>query len=71
MKKQKVKFWQKMLLFGALLLFSQQMFSQVKGKVSDASGISIPGVTVIEKGTKNGVVSDSDEIGRASCWVRV
>lgn len=60
MKRQKVKFWQKMLLFGALLLFSHQMFSQVKGKVSDASGISIPGVTVIEKGTNNGVISDSD-----------
>ena len=60
MKRQKVKFWQKMLLFGALLLFSQQMFSQIKGKVSDASGISIPGVTIIEKGTKNGVISDSD-----------
>lgn len=60
MKKQKVKFWQKMLLFGALLLFSPQLFSQVKGKVSDTSGMSIPGATIIEKGTKNGVVSDSD-----------
>lgn len=59
MKRQKVKFWQKMLLFGALLLFSHQMFSQVRGKVSDASGIPIPGVTIIEKGTNNGVISDS------------
>jgi len=60
MKRQKVKFWQKMLLFGALLLISHQMFSQVRGKVSDASGVSIPGVTVVEKGTNNGVISDSE-----------
>jgi TonB-linked SusC/RagA family outer membrane protein len=60
MKRQKVKFWQKMFLFGALLLFSQHLFSQIKGTVTDASGISIPGVTIIEKGTKNGVISDMD-----------
>jgi len=62
MKLQKVKFWQKMLLFGALLLFSQQMFAQVKGKVLDATGSPIPGVTVIEKGTSNGVITDFDGI---------
>ena len=60
MKKQKVKFWQKMLLFGAFLLFSQQIFSQVKGRVSDETGSPIPGVTILEKGTKNGIISDSN-----------
>ena len=59
-KRTKVKFWQRMLLFGALLLISQQLFSQVKGKVSDANGTPIPGVTIIEKGTRNGIISDFD-----------
>ena len=49
-----------MLLFGALLLISQQLFAQIKGKVSDANGAPIPGVTIIEKGTRNGVISDID-----------
>lgn len=60
MNRTKVKFWQKMLLFGALLLVSQQMFSQIKGKVSDANGAPISGVTIIEKGTNNGVLSNFD-----------
>ena len=58
MNRTKVKLWQKMLLFGALLLVSQQLFSQIKGKVSDANGTPIPGVTILEKGTSNGVISD-------------
>ena len=60
MNKTKVKLWQKMLLFAALLIVSQQLFSQVKGKVSDANGAPIPGVTIVEKGTSNGVISDFD-----------
>lgn len=60
MKRQKMRFWQKMFLFGALLLFSPQLFSQIKGTVSDPNGISIPGATIVEKGTKNGVVSDTN-----------
>jgi TonB-linked SusC/RagA family outer membrane protein len=56
----KVKLWQKMLLFGVLLMFSHQVFSQIKGKVSDANGAPIPGVTIVERGTSNGVLSDSD-----------
>lgn len=60
MKRQKVKLWQKILLMGAMLLFSQQMYAQIKGKVSDANGSPIPGVTIIEKGTINGVISNFD-----------
>ncbi len=60
MNRTKVKLWQKMLLFGVLLLVNQQLFSQVKGKVSDANGAPIPGVTIVEKGTTNGVISDFD-----------
>ncbi len=60
MNKSKVKFWQKLLLFCVFLLVSQQLFSQVKGKVSDAGGAPIPGVTIVEKGTSNGVISDSN-----------
>ncbi len=56
----KGKLWQKMLLFGVLLMLSHQLFSQIKGKVSDANGAPIPGVTIVEKGTSNGVLSDSE-----------
>ncbi len=58
MNESKVKLWQKMLLFCVLFLVSQQLFSQVKGKVSDANGAPIPGVTIAEKGTNNGTLSD-------------
>ena len=60
MNRTKGKLWQKMLLFGVLLMLSQQLFSQIKGKVSDANGAPIPGVTIVEKGTNNGVLSDSE-----------
>lgn len=62
MNRTKVKLWQKMLLFCALLIVSQQLFSQVKGKVSDATGAPIPGVTIVEKGTSNGVISNFDGV---------
>jgi TonB-linked SusC/RagA family outer membrane protein len=60
MNRTKLKLWQKMLLFCALLMVSQQLFSQVKGIVSDATGAPIPGVTIVEKGTSNGVLSNLD-----------
>ena len=53
-----VKLWQKLLLFCVLVLFSQQAFSQIKGKVTDASGGAIPGVSITEKGTRNATISD-------------
>ena len=58
----KGKLWKKMLLFGVLLMLSHQLFSQIKGKVSDANGAPIPGVTIVEKGTSNGVLSDSEGV---------
>jgi hypothetical protein len=60
MYRTKVKLWQKMLLFCVMLLLNQQLFSQIKGRVSDASGAPIPGATILEKGTSNGVISDSN-----------
>ena len=60
MNRTKEKLWQKMLLFGVLLIVSHQLFSQIKGKVSDAAGVPIPGATIVEKGTSNGVISNSD-----------
>jgi len=32
----------------------------IKGKITDASGLPIPGVNIVEKGTNNGVQSDLD-----------
>ncbi len=49
-----------MLLLAALFLINLQLFAQVKGKVSDVFGSPIPGVTIVEKGTNNGVVSNLD-----------
>ena len=60
MNRTKVKLWHQFLLFGILLLVSQQLFSQIKGTVSDANGVPIPGVTIIEKGTTNGLISNID-----------
>ena len=60
MNRTKVKVWQRMLLFCVLLLVSQQLFAQVRGKVSDASGMPIPGATIQEKGTTNGINTDAD-----------
>ncbi len=58
MKRNKLKIWQKLLFLGVMLLLTQQIFSQVKGKVSDEKGLPLPGVTIIEKGTTNGVITD-------------
>ncbi|WP_335967040.1 TonB-dependent receptor [Galbibacter sp. PAP.153] len=43
--------------FSAQLTFAQ---STVKGKITDASQVPIPGVTIMEAGTDNGTVSDFD-----------
>ncbi|MDA3853762.1 MAG: SusC/RagA family TonB-linked outer membrane protein, partial [Bacteroidales bacterium] len=45
-----------------MFLLSGALFAQeeVRGKVVDASGEPVPGVTVLEKGTTNGVATDID-----------
>ncbi|TDR22877.1 SusC/RagA family TonB-linked outer membrane protein [Flavobacterium cheniae] len=51
-----------LLTFLALLL-SQQFFAQAKsvsGTILDEGGVPLPGVTILEKGTKNGTQSDFD-----------
>lgn len=49
--------------FCALMLLTLSAFAQtttVTGKVADAKGAPVPGATVLEKGTKNGVSAGSD-----------
>jgi len=41
-------------------LVSEQAAKNVKGKVTDSSGAALPGVTVVLKGTTNGVITDSN-----------
>jgi TonB-linked SusC/RagA family outer membrane protein len=50
------------LLFAIFVGLNSFIYAQqsVTGKVSDQYGVAIPGVTVVEKGTINGVVSDLD-----------
>lgn len=50
------------LLAGGLGLFAQNAAAQTKvtGTIVDASGIGIPGATVIQAGTNNGAVADID-----------
>ena len=45
-----------------LVLFSGNLFAQIKvaGTVKSSTGEILPGVTIVVKGTSNGVVSDSD-----------
>lgn len=50
-------------LFLGLLLFIPMLMSAqtiITGKVTDATGTELPGVTVIEKGTQNGTATDFD-----------
>ena len=60
----KGKFARKLLSLVLLMLFMTGMaFAQPKtvtGKVSDQSGASVPGVTVLLKGTTIGVITDAD-----------
>jgi TonB-linked SusC/RagA family outer membrane protein len=45
-----------LLILGTLPAFAQQ--KRVSGKVTDASGVALPGVNILEKGTLNGAISD-------------
>ena len=49
-----------MLLFVCTLISAQNAIGQsnIKGKVSDASGTTLPGVTVVVKGSANGTITD-------------
>lgn len=60
MKRFRSNYWRSLLLPGVLLFLNFQLLAQVRGKVSDISGNPIPGVTIVEKGTSNGVISDVD-----------
>ncbi|MCE7056450.1 TonB-dependent receptor [Algoriphagus sp. AGSA1] len=57
---------QKGLMLSILLIVSFQAFAQgeIKGKVTDASGEALPGVSVLEKGTQNGVITDLEGMYR-------
>ncbi|SFD84530.1 SusC/RagA family TonB-linked outer membrane protein [Flavobacterium phragmitis] len=51
------------LVFLLCLLIGSQMHAQgttIEGTVTDAAGLSLPGVNVLEKGTKNGTSTDFD-----------
>ena len=53
----------KKLLMLFVLLQASLGFAQtgsITGTVTDAEGIGLPGVNIVEKGTQNGVVSDFD-----------
>ncbi|MCB0805711.1 MAG: TonB-dependent receptor [Bacteroidales bacterium] len=62
--KQHYKLGKKFLIVALTLLFSTQLFAQqitVTGSVVDESdGAPLPGVTILEKGTTNGTVTDID-----------
>ncbi len=45
-----------LLILGTLPAFAQQ--KRVSGKVTDPSGVALPGVNILEKGTLNGAISD-------------
>lgn len=49
-----------LLLFVCTLISAQNAIGQIniKGKVSDASGVTLPGVTVVVKGSANGTITD-------------
>jgi TonB-linked SusC/RagA family outer membrane protein len=56
---------EKLSKFFVLLLLCAVSFNamaQIKGKVTDEDGIPLPGVTVLEKGTGNGTVTNLDGI---------
>lgn len=53
---------QKLLYVMLLLFLSTHLHAQnaVKGKVTDEQGTGLPGATVLERGTSNGVITDMD-----------
>jgi iron complex outermembrane recepter protein len=57
-----MNFMKKALLFLSLVLYVNVVLSQnvVKGKVTDAQSQVLHGVSVVEKGTNNGVFTDTD-----------
>lgn len=53
----------RLIFFSIFIFLFQEVFSQeaiVTGQVKDETGATIPGVSVIEKGTTNGVTTDMD-----------
>ena len=56
----------------ALLLVSTIMYAQseISGTVVDASGETIIGATVMEKGTSNGTITDFDSDTGSACPAR-
>jgi hypothetical protein len=50
----------KIILAPAYLSESQQQGKRVTGKVTDSSGASLPGVSVVVKGTTIGIITDAD-----------
>lgn len=50
----------KIILAPAYLSGSQQSVKKITGKVTDSSGSSLPGVSVVIKGTTVGVITDND-----------
>ena len=54
-----------LLLIGTTVLLSSAIMADdqqkaVTGRITDANGLALPGVNIIEKGTVNGVMSDAD-----------
>jgi len=49
----------KIILAPAYLSESQQTSKKISGKVTDSNGGSLPGVSIVVKGTTNGVISDN------------
>ena len=45
-------------LMMGIVLFAQK--KEITGKITETNGLSLPGVSIMEKGTSNGTVSDSD-----------
>jgi TonB-dependent starch-binding outer membrane protein SusC len=54
--------WSRGVLVACILMLATFTFAQnrITGKVSDGDGNVVPGATILEKGTNNGVVSDAD-----------
>ncbi len=52
----------KIILAPAYLSESQQPVKKITGKVTDSSGASLPGVSVVIKGTTSGVITDNSGI---------
>jgi TonB-linked SusC/RagA family outer membrane protein len=51
-----------LLLFGFAISIASAQQKRVTGKVTDLSGVSIPGVTIVIKGTNTGTLTDNDGV---------